>query len=130
MQKKCIRVLVNIKKTDSCRPHFIEHQILTLPSLYILETALFVRRNMTLFKLKKDTQSTRQLRTKYVYDIKLPQSTMQMYRNGPYYSAIKIYNNLPETIKSENEYKTFYSKLKKYLIEKCFYSVNEFMNDK
>lgn len=32
LQKRCVRTLVNITDTESCRPHFIKQKILTLTS--------------------------------------------------------------------------------------------------
>ncbi|KAI5634693.1 reverse transcriptase (RNA-dependent DNA polymerase) domain-containing protein [Phthorimaea operculella] len=103
MQKKCIRVLVNIKQQDSCRPHFIQKRILTLPSLYILEAALFVRRNADLFTFRKDNPPKRNLRPRDINNIMLPKSSLEMYRKGPYYCIIKTYNAIPENIKLELE---------------------------
>lgn len=38
-QKKCVRAMCGLKKTDSCREHFKKFGLLTVPSIYILESA-------------------------------------------------------------------------------------------
>lgn len=48
-QKRCIRAMFNLKTTDSCKQLFKKHKILTLPSLYIYEVAIFVKNNEHLF---------------------------------------------------------------------------------
>lgn len=35
LQKKLIRIIFNLHNTDSCKPYFVEHKILTLPCIYI-----------------------------------------------------------------------------------------------
>lgn len=50
LQKRCIRILFNISdQTISCKPYFIEYNILTLTSIYILECYKFVRKNPNLY---------------------------------------------------------------------------------
>jgi hypothetical protein len=52
-----------------------------------------------------------------------------MYRNGPYYRCILVTNKIPEEIKNETNDDVFKRKFKKLLIQKCYYSINEFLND-
>jgi hypothetical protein len=124
-QKKCIRILTNTRVPDSCRPHFIKLKILTLPSIYILEAALFVRKHMNLFK-QKVIKSQRRNKTN---QLELPTSTLAMFRNGPYYRCILIANKIPEKIKNETKDELFKRKFKDLLIKRCYYSIDEFLND-
>lgn len=121
LQKKCLRIIQNIRQTESCRPHFTQLKLLTLPSMYIMEAALFVKKNMTLFDFVKSSRRKNQLI--------LPAPKIDLYMKSPYYRCIKIYNKIPETIKSENRMNVFYNNLKKLLINKCYYHWNEFMID-
>ena len=41
--KRCLRSMCGLKSTDTFKPHFKTLKLLTVPSLYILETALFVK---------------------------------------------------------------------------------------
>lgn len=45
IQKRAIRILANIKSQVSCKKYFKEFQILPLPSVYILETVKFSKKN-------------------------------------------------------------------------------------
>lgn len=45
MQKKYLRIIVNIQQLDSCKLHFQKNKILTLPSIYISEIATYVKKN-------------------------------------------------------------------------------------
>lgn len=120
-QKKCVRILVNILQTQTCKPHFINLQILTLPSLYILEIGTFVRNNLHLYKFN---QSARR-RDKLI----APEPILDIYKKGPYYRSINIYNKLPSNIRNLENNNSFISKLKTFLIKKAYYSVSEFLQD-
>lgn len=120
-QKKCVRILANIPQTDSCKPHFINLQLLTLPCLYILEVATFVKKNIHLYKFHTSARR----RNKLV----LPEPILDIYKKGPYYRSIQIYNALPDFIKNLNNISLFGSKLKSHLVNKCYYSVIEYIED-
>jgi hypothetical protein len=126
LQKKCIRILANLHIPNSCRPHFIKYNLLTLPSIYILEAALFVRQHTELFPPKIDTYKTR---SQYRNKLLLPRPNLAIYKNGPQYKCIQIFNKIPNAIKYELNDKTFNSKLKSLLIENCYYTVNSFLED-
>jgi hypothetical protein len=121
MQKKCLRIIVNIRQPESCKNHFVKQNILTLPSIYILEIGMFVRKHMYLFEFVKSTRRQNKL--------VIPESKLNMFKQGPYYRSIKIYNNIPDYIKTEVKDTIFCTKLKNYLMEKAYYSVQEFMAD-
>jgi hypothetical protein len=68
MQKKCVRILAHVRIPNSCRPYFIKLKLLTLPCIYILQTALFVHENPYLFKKKKILrQPERSIEISYCY---------------------------------------------------------------
>ena len=50
IQKKAIRVLAGLQYKDSCREYFVSLKIMTVISLYIYETLLFVKNNLSLLK--------------------------------------------------------------------------------
>lgn len=52
-QKKCIRAICDSRPYKSCRDMFKNLKILTLPSLYILESCIFVKNHMELFTTAK-----------------------------------------------------------------------------
>lgn len=125
-QKKCIRSLCEADFLDSCKPLFQRHNILPLPCLYVLEICLFVNRHVKLFELRSAVVE-RSCRRKQ--KLCVPKQRIQLYSNNAYCMAIHIYNKLPDEYK-ELSYNRLKSKLFKLLIDKCYYSVQEFMNDK
>lgn len=128
LQKKCIRILVNIDNMDSCRPHFAQLGILTLTCMYILDMCKFVRKNQDLFKIKKKSKYTP--RTNNQNKFAIPGSRVAMHGSSPYVSAIKIFNNLPNELRGEQNTNKFNKKLKELLSIKTYYNLSEFYNDK
>lgn len=127
LQKRCIRILANIKKYDSCRPYFKKLNILTLPSLYILEVCKFVRKYPSLYSKAKD-QYTSTMNLRHQNRIALPTSNLQMSNKSPHMTTIRIYNNLPKEISEELKYPIFVDNLKKYLACNSFYTLQEFFD--
>lgn len=120
IQKKCLRIINNIRPRDTCRAHFIKENILTLPSIYILEAAMFVRQHLNLFKFVESTRRN----TKLV----LPTPKLEMFRDSPLYRCILIYNKIPDTLKKVDSDNVFKTGLRSLLLNECYYHVGEFMN--
>ena len=58
-----------------------------------------------------------------------PSTTLTIYQKGAYYDSIKIFNKMPDHIaESDFRKKCFISNLRKYLIDKAFFSNEEHMN--
>lgn len=128
LQKKLLRIIINIEETESCKPHFQEMKILSLPSLYIFETCKFVRKYPEFYTKREDIQKKITLRHKN--RLNLPTSRLKMHSDSAYVMSIKLYNKLPEPIRNIDKYNIFMNKLKTFLIDKSYYSVNEYLNDK
>lgn len=124
-QKRCIRAMFGIKSTDSCRPLFAQHRILTLPSLYIFEVALFVRNNLHLFP----RLSEHLVRHRRNNNLCIHPSRTTLLHKSIVCMAPKMYNKIPKSIKELN-LNLFKTKLKKFLNNKCYYNINDFLNDK
>lgn len=122
MQKKCLRIIAGIQSTTSCRPFFGEYGILTLPCQYIMALATYVRNNKFKFKENKNPRFKHQLLQ--------PAAKIKMLQNSPEFTAVKVYNKLPNDIKSLDTYNLFHKELKSLLLRKCYYSLSEFMSDK
>lgn len=127
-QKKCIRILMNIDQRDSCRPHFIKQQILTLPAIYILQSCIFVRKNRHLFKsnIELNENYNRRNRNRLI----LPVTNLKVIGKSPYSRLANIFNKLPERLKSLPNDSIFSKQLKSLLIKKGYYTVEEFKSDK
>lgn len=120
-QKKCIRSICTLKQTDSCKKHFQELKLLTLPSIYIYEAALLVKRNI-------DKYETLNLK-RHKSTLRAPICKTSMYSKSLFNMRIKIYNKLPQTIKDTCSFHIFKNKLKEFLIKKAYYTIEEFIND-
>lgn len=121
-QKKCIRSIFGLKWTDSCRPLFIEHNLLTLPSLYLFEMFKFVRNNPKLFNKDENAIFKRKIVQK---PLVVPRYRLKMCDKNCYKMAINIYNKLPNEFRElrDNEFK---NKMYRWLCDKCFYSIDEY----
>jgi hypothetical protein len=57
----------------------------------------------------------------------MPKTNLTKYQKGVYYTGIKLFNNLPPTIKSLNhDIKIFKLALKDYLLTHSIYPVDDF----
>ena len=124
LQKKAIRIMFKLSFNHTCRYSFKAHCILTLPSLYILTIATYVRSHLSNFESADHGYLTR---TKI--NLTLPKASLSIYQRGPVYMATKIYNKIPSFIRNASSIRIFKKSLKDYLIEKCFYNLNEFFTD-
>lgn len=124
-QKRCIRAFNGLKCSDSCQPLFKSLNILTLPSIYIFEMAIFVKNNPDFFT-KFSQQRDRNLR----HGDRLCQQSFKtaLLSKSFLNLAPNIYNKLPSDLKA---YKLplFKSKLKQLLVNKCYYKLTDFLND-
>lgn len=121
-QKRCIRAICQLKRTDSCKPYFKDLQLLTVPSLYIYETAVYVRMNPHLF--------IRNLKPRRYDHLCLKACKTTFMQKSIFVMAPKIYNTLPEVLRTEKNIRLFKKRLNKLLNNKMYYTVSEFLNDK
>lgn len=128
IQKKLIRILTNIEDTDSCKPHFKKLNILTLPCLYIFEICKFVRKHPQFYSKRADIQTKHKLR--HGNRLNLPTSRLNMHSSSAFVTSIKIYNKLPEYIKNTESNNIFTNKLKRFLLDKSYYTIDEYFKDK
>lgn len=121
-QKKCLRSVCHLQQTDTCKPHFKRLKILPYPCLYISEIALFIKRNLCLFDVIKSKRIK--------YKICMPPHRTALYDKSIFGMGPRIYNKLPKEILETGNIDIFKSKLFKFLIDKVYYSVNEYLYDK
>lgn len=124
-QKRIIRAMFGLPFRQSCKPFFVEQNILTLPSLFIFEILLFYKLNPNLFQ-ECQPKSLYNTRSQY---LNYPAHRLTLYEQGPYYTAIKLYNKLPLDIKNQNSVQLFKSSLKSHLINRAYYSVVEYLSE-
>lgn len=122
MQKRAIRSMVGVGPMVSCRPYFRELNIMTVVGVYIYKTLLQVRENIDSYKKlnSSHTYSTRCENT-----IEYPLHKTSSYEASPHYMAIRLYNSLPDPLKCL-QVRAFKLKIKSIIIERVFYSIDEF----
>jgi len=126
VQKRIIRIIMNLSKNASCRQPFKELNILPVPSQYILLVLLFLTNNKDQFMTNAQMHT---ITTRQTFDLYVPAANLTIYQKGVYYQGIKICNHLPKTIKDlsgdKNKFKLV---LKRYLLHNSFYSLNEYFD--
>jgi hypothetical protein len=97
LQKRAIRIIMNAGNRVSSRELFKKLNILPLHSQYILSLLLFVVKNIEEFTSNSEVHS---INTHHKSDLYPPSIKLIKYRKGVHYSGIKIFNRLPQNIKS------------------------------
>ena len=125
-QKRIIRLIFNLNCQESCKPYFIKYFILTVPCIFILKSVTYVKENQTKFAKNHDSHK---YPTRCGSLIKLPQHKTTLFEKSPQFIGPKLFNNLPQSIREKNSIQAFKSSVKKLLLEKCYYSVAEYLCD-
>ena len=120
-QKRSLRAIENVSTRQSCRPIFRKHGLLTIYDLYILECAVFVKNNPTLFG-RNVSAHEHNTRTKRNYVLNQAQVNV-----GATNKMLKVFNKLPHRVK-ELPLKKFKKEIKNYLQNNNFYGINEYFN--
>lgn len=128
LQKRCIRSMFGLRRTDSCMPYFKKYNILTFPALYILETSLFVKNNPHLFK-KMATVKKLPIRAQYMNTLCHVKCKTALMKKSFFGIAPQVFNKVPDAIKCMPLQK-FRNTLQKLLLENCYYTLDQFLNDK
>jgi hypothetical protein len=105
-------------KRDSCR------KILPFYCQYILSLLLFVIKNNEIFPTNNEIHSTG---TRNSDNLHSPLLHLTKAQKSVYFSGIKIYNSLPQSIKQLSyDAKKFKVTLKKFLLVNSFFSLQEY----
>jgi hypothetical protein len=108
MQKKAIRIITGRGNRESCSNLFKELNILPLMSLLT-----FVSKNREQYFANSDIHN---INTKQTSNLHLSRAHLNIYQKGVYYSGIKIFNSLPQNIKTYSDKpKTFKKAVKKII---------------
>lgn len=128
-QKRLIRVIYNIPYRHTCRTVFMSKRIMTFPSIYILECALFVRKHRSNPAFSDEFGIVGAMHshcTRQVNNIYIQRYRTNIYKKSAICSAGIIYNRLPTYLKAFSGEK-FVKQLKEFLIQECYYSLEEFL---
>jgi hypothetical protein len=127
LQKKIIRIMLGVKPQNSCRGLFKRLQILPLPCEYIFSLLNFIMNNQEHFQTNSAVHS---VNTRNKHHLHRPAANLTCFQKNTYF-GIKIFNNLPSSLKRlMNEKAKFKVALKRYLNTHSFYSVDEFLMSK
>jgi hypothetical protein len=91
LQKRTIRIMMNVGNRVSWHELFKKLSILPLHSQYILSLLLFVVKNVDEFKSNFEVHS---INTHHRSDLFPPATKLTKYHKGVYYSGITIFTNL------------------------------------
>ena len=128
IQKRKITVIVNSSSRTSSRELFKKLQILTLHSQYTHSLLRFVVKNRYIFKTNSDFHI---LSTRYNSDLHMPTANLTIFQKGVFYSGIKMYSHLPQSLKeSLRDVRWFRLALKRILLKNAFYSLEGYLSCK
>lgn len=124
LQRRAVRVISGIDYRSCCRSSFVGLKILTLPSLYIYRCLEYFLGHSSEYH---------SLGSYHQYDtrsglISLNALRLTRSRNAVNYFCIKFYNVLPVEFRGL-PCNVLKSRIRVYLIEKCFYSFEEYLSN-
>lgn len=122
-QKNMIRRIFSLGWSQSCRGVFLQHKILTVPSIYIFSVLVMIFKNIK--SLSKENESQRVTRANKL--LFYPIHKTAKFETGALYKGIKMFNSLPDELKCCQVLSQFKRKLNRFLVENSFYSVKEFL---
>lgn len=126
LQKRAIRYMNKAKLRDSCKPLFVASNILTLPSLFILETvSLIHKRYRHTLGQRSSTYATRQ-----TYKLSLPIAKTSQVHDSFVFNGRQLFNHLPPDIREISEEKKFKRAVRKLLVARAYYDVQEYYADR
>jgi hypothetical protein len=126
LQKRIIITVTNSRGRDSCRELFRKLKILPLHSQCIFSLLLFLAKNREQLKSNSEIHG---IYTRHINNFHYPTCNLTTFQKGTYYFGIKVFNNLPPSIKNlAHDTKQFRSALKQFLLLNSFYSLEEYFN--
>lgn len=122
-QKKSVRLICKMPFRHPCKELFIKLGLMSLPSMYIYQCLLYVKRNFYSFKLNSDVHNYNTRKNQNIkQELYIYSKTANSFKN----TSVKLFNKLPLSIRSLT-YNEFKSVIKAILIKNCFYDLNEFI---
>lgn len=124
LQRRAIRIIARIHYRDDCKAYFKKLNILTLPCMYIYNCLLYMFDNLENYSFAYE-QHNYLVRAN---NIRLNNLRLNRSRNCINYYCVKFFNVLPRQVRSLPK-NLFCKKMKKFLIYKAFYKVEEFLSN-
>ena len=123
-QKKVVRIIAGMRPSEHCRPTFVEMRVMTVPSMFIYKSLMYIKENLQRFTRQVDIHA---YQTRQDNNLRIPFHRLTTTQRSVVYQGIKFYNKIGNAIKTQTTSK-FGNTLKHYLLNKAFYSVDEFLN--
>jgi hypothetical protein len=126
LQKRVVRIMMNVRTREFCCELFKKLNILPLQSHYVLSLLLFVVKNINMFKSNSVVHT---INTRHCSDLYLPSVHLSKVQNGVYHSGVKVFNCLPPRIKSlSTDVSKFKAALKRFLLEASYYTNQKYFD--
>jgi hypothetical protein len=123
-QKRTIRTMTGSPPRTTCRMLFRKLGILTMIAQYILSSMSFLSSNLEIFTFNSSIHT---INTRQRLKLHKPLVRLKLYQQSLYYNCVNIYNKFPDDLaKLILNKEQFLKQLKKYLIDKPFYTMEEF----
>ncbi|CAH2232471.1 jg19404 [Pararge aegeria aegeria] len=126
LQKKAVRAIYKMGPRESLKDKFKDVKIMTLYSQYIFENLMYVHKNISKFKRKCDCNN---LNVRSKNKLAVQYTRLHKISNSFKGNCIQFYNKLPVDILGMS-LKKFKVCIKRKLIEKSYYSIKDYVNDK
>lgn len=124
LQRRAVRVLFGLGYRENCREAFVALNIMTLPSVYVLESILYAYCNKSTFRSCSDVHS---YNTRRRDDLYVQYGRLSVAQRGPIRTSQMLFNKLPSCMRSL-PLRKLKAELKLFLIRNAFYSIDEFLN--
>ena len=125
MQKRALRIILQLGFRESCRGFFKSKKMLTVVGIYIFECIMYLKKHSNIFSeaLTSHNHNTRKNNTSYNY----PSHGLTKTEHSCFYSCIKLYNKLPSQLTNIHNLKDFKKKLFNYICDIEPYKLNDFL---
>lgn len=124
-QKRIVRRIAGVNDMHSCRPLFMEYKILPLVCVYIFEICTYIFSRKKEFLLNRDIHN---INTRNRNQIHRPFARCRTTTYAPNYIGPVLFNKLPLELKNSSDIGIFKKKLKGFLLGKCYYTLDEFLD--
>jgi hypothetical protein len=123
LQKRVIRIISNVSRTTSCRELFKRRNIRTVPCIYIMEILCYIKVNIGKYEKNSVIHDRNTCQRK---DFHIQDWRTEVCKNIVKNLGKRLYNKLPNRIKCVEDIQHFRRKLKLFLLQQSFYTVEEY----
>ena len=124
IQKKVIRMMIGLKKCESCRQKFKELRILTVISLYVLEVLCYAKKYRGSIR---ENSVIHEHNTRRKNDLHI-QPCRTSFQKSVINMGIKLFNHLSTELKQLDDFNQFRKEVKKFLWNKPLYTLEEYFD--